>query len=65
MQNMDVQKVEPFKYLMGCDSRKLQAGNAMPQIHASKKHTKLVRQICRMFEDGELVVSYKHNNSSI
>jgi hypothetical protein len=56
--------VEAFAAL-GCDLRKLKAGNTVRQINALKKHTKLVRQLYRVLEDGELVVSSRHNNSVI
>jgi hypothetical protein len=56
--------VEAFAAL-GCDLRKRKAGDVVPQINALKKHTKLVRQLYRVLEDGELVVSSKHNNGVI
>lgn len=50
--------VEAFADL-GCDVRKLRAGDAVPQVNTLQKHHQLVRQLYRVLEDGRLVVSSK------
>ncbi|TAQ89052.1 hypothetical protein B7494_g2621 [Chlorociboria aeruginascens] len=46
--------VEAFAEL-GCDWRSLQPGDRIPQIRALVKHTRLMRQLHRILEDGTLI----------
>lgn len=56
--------VEAFAEL-GCDMRKLQKGDPVPQVNALSKHRQLVRQLYRVLEDGKLIVSSKASHGDV
>jgi malonyl CoA-acyl carrier protein transacylase/acyl carrier protein/SAM-dependent methyltransferase len=56
--------VEAFADL-GCDLTKIQAGDAVPKIKALDKHTRLVRHLYHILEDGKLVISSQDKKSFV
>ena len=56
--------VEAFADL-SCDLTKIQAGDPLPQIKALDRHTRLVRHLYHILEDGKLVISSKDKESFV
>lgn len=56
--------VEAFSKL-GCDLRRLRPGDTVPEVKAITQHTRLMRQLYRILEDGDLILASKDENTFI